>query len=219
MKFKEDVAYIVTTETIITFITDAAKAGLLIRDDIREIKHDFRRYLFSLDYVILYIQDGHVWYDISLSEKFTIDKLTPEVLAQHSNFTRKVIYRKKVNMKRKIEKNVAYFVTSDTLDDFINDLGPMRPPSNHPANIAEIRDYLEDDDVNHIVFYGIDDDLLFDTRFEDKQYEQVTLKMLNTAGFNVKAKEYYVPEQKLGVHIDVRASGVKVKVNPNLLYF
>ena len=51
MKFKENVAYIVTNETIIAFITDAAKEGLLLGDDIREVKHDFRQYLFSLDYM------------------------------------------------------------------------------------------------------------------------------------------------------------------------
>ena len=144
MKFKENVAYIVTNETIIAFITDAAKEGLLLGDDIREVKHDFRQYLFSLDYVILYIQNNQAWYDISLSEKFTVEELTPEVLAKHSTYTRKVIYRKKVNIKRKIETNVAYFVTSDTLDEFINDLGPIRTPSDQTSTIDEMRDYLNE---------------------------------------------------------------------------
>ena len=95
MKFKEDVAYIVTKDTIRAFVEDATKAGLIIYDDVREVKDRFAEWINYLDYVILFIEERHVWYNTSLCDEYTVSELTPELLDEELSLTEKVIYRPK----------------------------------------------------------------------------------------------------------------------------
>lgn len=95
MKFKEGVAYIVTKDTIRDFIKDVEKTDILMYDDIREVKYRFAEWINYLDYVILYIEENQVLYEPSLSDEYTVDELTPELLNISLDLTAKEIYRSK----------------------------------------------------------------------------------------------------------------------------
>lgn len=95
MKFKEGVAYIVTKDTIGTFIKDVEQTDIIMYDDIKEVKYDFKTYINSLDYVILFIENNQVWYDTTFSDIHTVDEITPELLRKYSRLNEKAIYRSK----------------------------------------------------------------------------------------------------------------------------
>jgi len=95
MKFKEDVAYIVTKKTIREFINDASKAGIIKYSDIRKAQDFYADQLDSLDYIILFINDNQIWYDMSISEDYTVDEITTELLGKYPKLNEKVIYRSK----------------------------------------------------------------------------------------------------------------------------
>lgn len=95
MEFKEDVAYIVTKKTIREFINDASKAGLIKYSDIRKAQDFYGYNLDSLDYMLLFINDNQIWYDMSISEDYTVDKITTELLGKYPKITEKVIYQPK----------------------------------------------------------------------------------------------------------------------------
>ena len=95
MEFKEDVAYIVTKKTIREFINDASKAGLIKYSDIRKAQDFYGYHLDSLDYILLFINDNQIWYDMSISEDYTVDKITTELLDKYPKITEKVIYQPK----------------------------------------------------------------------------------------------------------------------------
>ncbi len=98
MKFKEGVAYIVTKDTIRAFVEDVEQTDIIMYDDIKEVKYDFKTYINSLDYVILFIENNQVWYDrydTSLCDEYTVSELTPELLDIELSLTEKVIYRSK----------------------------------------------------------------------------------------------------------------------------
>ena len=67
MEFKEDVAYIVTKKTIREFINDTSKAGLIKYSDIRKAQDFYGYHLDRLDYMLLFINDNQIWYDMSIS--------------------------------------------------------------------------------------------------------------------------------------------------------
>ena len=92
MKFKEGVAYIVTKDTIRAFVEDVDKTDLRMYDDIKDM---FAEWINFLDYVILFIEQQHVWYDTSLCDEYTVSELTPELLDIELSLTEKVIYRSK----------------------------------------------------------------------------------------------------------------------------
>ena len=96
MEFKEDVAYIVTKKTIREFINDASKAGLIKYSDIRKAQDFYGYHLDRLDYMLLFINDNQIWYDMSISEDYTVDKITTELLGKYPKIiTEKVIYQPK----------------------------------------------------------------------------------------------------------------------------
>ena len=95
MEFKEDVAYIVTKKTIREFINDASKAGLIKYSEIRKAQDFYGYHLDSLDYMLLFINDNQIWYDMSISEDYTVDKITTELLDKYPKITEKVIYQPK----------------------------------------------------------------------------------------------------------------------------
>ena len=88
MKFKEGVAYIVTKDTIGTFIKDVEQTDIIMKDR-------FANWINFLDYVILFIEEQQVWYDTSLCDEYTVSELTPELLDIELSLTEKVIYRSK----------------------------------------------------------------------------------------------------------------------------
>ena len=92
MEFKEDVAYIVTKKTIREFINDASTAGLIKYSDIRKAQDFYVHHLDSLDYMLLFINDNQIWYDMSISEDYTVYEITTERLGKYPKITEKVIY-------------------------------------------------------------------------------------------------------------------------------
>ena len=92
MKFKEGVAYIVTKDTIGAFIKDIEQTDIIMYDVIKEVKYEFKTYINSLDYVILYIENNQVWYTTTFSDIHTVDEITPELLRKYLKLNEKVLY-------------------------------------------------------------------------------------------------------------------------------
>ena len=92
MKFKEGVAYIVTKDTIGAFIKDIEQTDIIMYDDIKEVKYEFKTYINSLDYVILFIENNQVWYATTFSDIHTVDEITPELLRKYLKLNEKVLY-------------------------------------------------------------------------------------------------------------------------------